>query len=124
MTKNAPLIVLLVIVGLVVIVGLIPIEKTIPKSVPYQEAIYKTVEKTIYVQKSETRYNTENVTRYLYYGTLKNTAGSIETKDEMWTFDNVISWNKEYFRQGGSPEYTFMIININGTKSYYYDIDW
>jgi len=112
------------------LISIIPTEKTVSKSVPYQEAVYKTVEKTTYVDKTETRYKTEIVTKYktIYYGTLKNsqswqsriTGGS----DQIWTIDNAISWEKQYSRQGSSAEYTFTITNVDGTKSYYYDIDW
>lgn len=87
------IIILLISIG----ISLIPVEKTVPKNVPYQEAIYKTVEKTIYIQKSETRYKTESVTKYrtVYYGTLKNTAGSIWSDDQIWNFDNAVTWNKQ-----------------------------
>ncbi len=123
MNKNillSVLVLLLAIIGL----SLIPIEKTISKSVPYQEAVYKTVENTIYVQKSETRYKTESVTKYrsVYYGTLKD-SGAFLQSDTIWTFDNAIKLDKEYTRQGAREEYKFIITNIDGTTNYYYDID-
>lgn len=107
------IIILLVIVG----ISLIPTERVVPKSVPYQEAVYKTM------------YKTEIVTKYrtVYYGTLKDSSSTLlglKDTSQTWTFDNALSWDKEYTRQGGSAEYKFTIKNIDGTESYYYDIDW
>lgn len=108
--------VILIIIS-IIFISLIPVEKTIPRSVPYQEAVYKTI------------YKTETVTKYktVYYGTLKDSRSTLfglKDTSQIWTFDSALSWSKEYTRQAGSAEYKFTITNIDGTESYYYDIDW
>lgn len=115
--KNRLLIIIILIVISIILISIVPIEKTISKQVPYQEAIYKTV------------YRTEIVTKYrtVYYGTLKDSSSSLfglKDTSQIWTFDNAVSWKKEYTRQAGSAEYKFTITGIDGTESYYYDIDW
>ena len=53
---------------------------------------------------------------------MKDSAHWLFDKDRISTFDNASAWEKEY--SGPNPDYTFIITNSDGTKSYYYDIDW
>ncbi len=70
-----------------------------------------------------TEYYQEPVYGTLYYGTLRD-KGAFLQSDKVWSFDNAVSYEKQYTRQGSLPEYMFTMTNFDGTKNYYYDIDW
>lgn len=71
----------------------------------------------------KTESYTEPVYGTVYYGTLRD-KGAFLHSDKVWTFDNAIKYEKQYTRQGSLPEYMFTITNFDGSKSYYYDIDY
>lgn len=90
----------------------------------YQQPVYKTYYYENPVYKTE-NYQ-EPVYGTLYYGTLKDSSSrffGLKDTSKTWTFDNAISYDKQYTRQASLPEYLFTITNQDGSKTDYYDID-
>lgn len=113
--KDIIIISLAIVAVLSILFLVLPEERTITVQVPYQEAVYKTVEKTVYVTQTETRYKNEQITKYktLYDGTLWDDGLFTSS----YTFTNAGKYDYTYTGRDlwGNSDYKFYIYNEDGS---------